>query len=83
MAADGRLGLGRDAFPREALVARARAWQAQNPAAVLQVKADAAADTQAVLEVLETLRAGVPLFMPDIGQDPRTQDPAVLAAFLG
>ena len=55
--ADGRLGLGREAFPREQLTARAIRWQAQNPGAVLQVKADAAADTQSVLEVLEVLRA--------------------------
>lgn len=57
VAADGRLGLGRQAFPREQLAGRAAAWRAQNPDAVLQVKAAAAADTQAVLEVLDVLRA--------------------------
>lgn len=57
VAADGRLGLGRESFARDQLAARAIAWHAQNPDAVLQVKADAAADTQAVLEVLEVLRA--------------------------
>ena len=57
VAADGRLGLGREAFAREQLPARAAAWRMQNPDAVLQVKADAAADTQAVLDVLDTLQA--------------------------
>jgi biopolymer transport protein ExbD len=57
IAADGRLGLGREAFPPGSLAAPAAAWHAQNPDAVLQVKADARADTQAVLGVLETLRA--------------------------
>lgn len=57
VAADGRLGLGREAFPPDQLSARASAWRAQNPGAVLQVKADAGADTQAVLEVLDILQA--------------------------
>lgn len=57
VAADGRLGLGREAFPPAELAARAAAWRAQNPGVALQVKADAAADTQAVLAVLDTLRA--------------------------
>jgi biopolymer transport protein ExbD len=57
VAADGRIGLGREAFPREQLAARAATWRAQNPGTVLQVKADAAAETQAVLDVLDVLQA--------------------------
>ena len=57
VAADGRLGLGHDAFARDQLAARAAAWRAHHPEAVLQVKADAAADAQAVLAVLDVLRA--------------------------
>ncbi|MGH8518058.1 MAG: ExbD/TolR family protein [Panacagrimonas sp.] len=57
VAADGRLGLGREAFAQEQLAAHAATWLAQNPGAVLQVKADAAAEAQSVLEVLEVLQA--------------------------
>lgn len=57
VAADGRLGLGREAFPREQLAARAITWRTRHPGTVLQVKAEASADTQAVLEILETLQA--------------------------
>lgn len=61
VAADGRLGLAGSVFGRDELAARAQAWRARNEGAVLQVKADAAADTQRVLEVLEVLRdAGIP-----------------------
>lgn len=60
LARDGRLGLGRAAFAPEELPARAAAWQQAHPGQVLQLKADAAAEAQHVVAVLEVLhRAGV------------------------
>ena len=61
VAADGRLGLAGEVFASDQLAARVAAWRAQQPHAVLQVKADAGAEAQGVLDVLEALRAaGVP-----------------------
>lgn len=60
VAADGRIGLAGDVFAMDELAVRAGAWHAQHPDALLQVKADAAADTQRVLDVLARLRvAGI------------------------
>lgn len=60
MAADGRMGLAGAVFGMDALASRAQAWRTRNADGVLQVKADAGADTQRVLEVLEVLRgAGI------------------------
>jgi biopolymer transport protein ExbD len=57
IAADGRLGLDREVFTREALPARAAAWVRAHPGESLQVKADAAFEARALVGILRSLRA--------------------------
>lgn len=60
VAADGRLGLGREVFAADDLPARAAAWQRAHPGEPLQVKADARLEAQRVVAMLGVLQdAGV------------------------
>lgn len=60
IAADGRLGWGRQVFTLAELGTRAAAWQARYGEQTLEVKADAAIEAGTVVGILETLRgAGI------------------------
>jgi len=60
IAADGRLGWGRQVFTLGELGAQAAAWQARHGGQTLEVKADAALEAGTVVGILETLRgAGI------------------------
>ncbi|TDU31548.1 outer membrane transport energization protein ExbD [Panacagrimonas perspica] len=60
IAADGRLGWGRRIFALDQLKAQAAAWQARHAGQTLEVKADAALEARAVVDILGVLRdAGI------------------------
>jgi biopolymer transport protein ExbD len=56
MAEDGRLALDGQVLARESLAARLGAFKRDHPDSVLKLKADAAAEALAVVDLLEDLR---------------------------
>ncbi len=71
IAADGRLGLGRQVFVPEQLAAQAATWLAHHPGQALDVKADAALEAQSVIAILEALQAAGIGHVNLLAADPR------------